>query len=139
MESEALDVERFVPLLRSHMAIVNPYVRQLLVGWITALDTAPGVHMLDHLSELLEGLFSMLSDGNREIRQQAYAALSTFLDQIGKISAADFESRVAFRPMVDTLIAQTGTAPCCSVTALAPAYPLTSRVLQGESATSSIV
>jgi vacuole morphology and inheritance protein 14 len=86
MESEALDAERFIPLLRANMAVPNPYVRQLLVGWITALDSAPGVDMLEHLSELLEGLFAMLSDGNREIRQQAYAALSTFLSQISKLA-----------------------------------------------------
>jgi vacuole morphology and inheritance protein 14 len=59
---------RVVPLLRAHMGVFNPYVRQLLVGWISALDSVPGVDMLDHLGELLEGLFDMLSDGNREVR-----------------------------------------------------------------------
>jgi len=59
---------RVVPLLRAHMGAVNPYVRQLLVGWITELDRVPGVDMLDHLGDLLEGLFDMLSDGNREVR-----------------------------------------------------------------------
>jgi hypothetical protein len=38
--------------------------------------------MLDWLPELLEGLFDMLADVNRDIRQQAYAALSEFLDQM---------------------------------------------------------
>ena len=59
---------RVVPLLRSHMGVVNPYVRQMLVGWISSLDSVPGVEMLDHLGELLQGLFDMLSDGNREVR-----------------------------------------------------------------------
>ena len=59
---------RVVPLLRAHMGVFNPYVRQLLVGWISALDSVPGVDMLDHLGELIEGLFDMLSDGNREVR-----------------------------------------------------------------------
>jgi vacuole morphology and inheritance protein 14 len=62
---------RVVPLLRAHMGVFNPYVRQLLVGWISALDSVPGVDMLDHLGELLEGLFDMLSDGNREVRASA--------------------------------------------------------------------
>lgn len=60
---------RVVPLLRGHMGVVNPYVRQLLVGWITELDRVPGVDMLDYLGDLLEGLFDMLSDGNREVRR----------------------------------------------------------------------
>jgi len=62
---------RVVPLLRSHMSVVNPYVRQMLVGWISSLDSVPGVEMLDHLGELLQGLFDMLSDGNREVRRRA--------------------------------------------------------------------
>jgi hypothetical protein len=76
MESERLDVERFIPLLRAHLGGVNPYVRQLLVGWVTALDSVPGVAMLDWLPELLEGLFDMLSDVNRDIRQQVRAGSS---------------------------------------------------------------
>lgn len=89
LESEALDIERFVPLLRAHMGVINPYVRQLLVGWITTLDSVPGIDMVDHMPDLLEGLFDMLSDGNREIRQQAYGALSNFLDQISKVPASE--------------------------------------------------
>ena len=65
--------KRVVPLLRAHMGVVNPYVRQLLVGWITELDRVPGLDMLDHLGDLLEGLFDMLSDGNREVRLLAFA------------------------------------------------------------------
>jgi vacuole morphology and inheritance protein 14 len=108
MEAEEVDVERFIPLLRLHMGVPNPYVRQLLVGWITALDSVPGIDMLDYMPDLLEGLFDMLSDVNREIRQQAYAALSEFCDQVAKVPHAEFAERVNFRPMIDVLLAQTG-------------------------------
>lgn len=104
MEGGVVDMERFVPLLRAHMRSPNPYSRQLLVGWVTSLDTLPGVDMLEHLPNLLEGLFEMLSDGNREIRQQAYSALAAFLEQVGRIPHSDFGSRIAFKPMVETLI-----------------------------------
>ena len=107
MEGESLDVRRFVPLLRAHMGVMNPYVRQLLVGWLTALDSVPGVDMLDHVPDLLGGLFDMLSDGNREIRQQAYGALSDILDQMIKVPRAEVPSRIRFAPMVAVLIAQT--------------------------------
>jgi hypothetical protein len=93
---------------------VYSYVRQLLVGWITALDSVPGISMLDWLPELLEGLFDMLSDVNRDIRQQAYAALSDFLDQMCKqppaagAGAAEVEAqgRGRWGTMVAVLIAQ---------------------------------
>lgn len=39
------------------------------MGWITVLDSVPDIEMLDWLPQFLEGLFDMLSDGNREIRQ----------------------------------------------------------------------
>ena len=68
-ESESFDVDRFIPLLQDHMKGNNPWVRALLVGWITVLDRVPDIEMLDWLPDFLEGLFDMLSDGNREIRQ----------------------------------------------------------------------
>lgn len=68
-ESETFDVEAFIPFLKKYMNRTNAYVRQLLVSWITVLDSVPEIDMLDYLPEFLSGLFSMLSDGNREIRQ----------------------------------------------------------------------
>ena len=46
----------------------NPYVRQFLVSWIAVLDSVPDIDMLEHLPEFMEGLLSMLSDPNRDIR-----------------------------------------------------------------------
>lgn len=68
-ESASFDVDRFIPLLQDHMKASNPWVRALLVGWITVLDSVPDIEMVDWLPDFLEGLFDMLSDGNREIRQ----------------------------------------------------------------------
>jgi vacuole morphology and inheritance protein 14 len=93
-----IDAEVFIPLLRSHMTVNNPYVRQCLVGWITTLDSVPGIDMVDYMPDLLEGLFDMLGDGNREIRQQAYGALSKFLDQISKVPASTYTSYRCFIP-----------------------------------------
>ena len=64
-ESESFDVERFIPLLQKYIRRTNPYIRQLLVGWITVLDSVPDINMLDWLPDFLDGLFNMLSDGNR--------------------------------------------------------------------------
>ena len=55
---------------------IKSILRQLLVGWITVLNAVPDINMLDHLPEFLDGLFNMLSDGNREIKQAADNALT---------------------------------------------------------------
>ncbi|KAH7468583.1 Protein VAC14-like protein [Phytophthora ramorum] len=81
-ESEYFDVDMFIPLLHKYIRMTNPYIRQLLVGWITVLDSVPDIDMLDWLPEFLDGLFNMLSDGNREIRQAADSALAEFLREI---------------------------------------------------------
>ncbi|AQK64656.1 Protein VAC14-like protein [Zea mays] len=64
------------------MNVLNPYVRQFLVGWITMLDSVPDIDMLGFLPDFLDGLFNMLSDSSHEIRQQADAALFEFLQEI---------------------------------------------------------
>lgn len=104
-------IEEFIPLLRERMNVLNPYVRQFLVGWITVLDSVPDIDMLGFLPDFLDGnfsymilvlcylhypvpfyslfilcsisgLFNMLSDSSHEIRQQADSALTEFLQEI---------------------------------------------------------
>ena len=70
------------------------------VGWITVLDSVPDIEMLDWLPEFLDGLFNMLSDGNREIRQAADSALTEFLREIKSTPFVDFG------PMVHILVSQ---------------------------------
>ena len=101
---------RVVPLIRAHMGVFNPYVRQWLIGWITALDSVPGVDMLDHLGEILEGLFDMLSDGNREVRHAAHSTLAGFLGQIDALGPNDLASRLQLGAVVGTLLAATERA-----------------------------
>ncbi|KVH97699.1 Armadillo-like helical, partial [Cynara cardunculus var. scolymus] len=81
-ESDQFSIEEFIPLLRERMNVLNPYVRQFLVGWITVLDSVPDIDMLGFLPDFLDGLFNMLSDSSLEIRQQADSALSEFLHEI---------------------------------------------------------
>ncbi|AQL03927.1 Protein VAC14-like protein [Zea mays] len=37
------------------MNVLNPYVRQILVGWITVLDSVPDIDMLGFLPDFLDG------------------------------------------------------------------------------------
>ncbi|XP_078161333.1 ARM repeat superfamily protein [Carex rostrata] len=89
-ESDSFSIEEFIPLLKERMNVLNPYVRQFLVGWITVLDSVPDIDMLGFLPDFLDGLFNMLSDSSLEIRQQADAALSEFLQEIKNSPNVDY-------------------------------------------------
>lgn len=99
-ESEAFHVEHFLPLLQTYIRRTNPYIRQLLVGWITVLDSVPDISMIDYLPDFLDGLFNMLSDSNREIRQAADSALSDFLKEVRHSTVLEFG------PLVSILVSQ---------------------------------
>lgn len=53
--SLSFSIEEFIPLLRERMNVLNPYVRQFLVGWITVLDSVPDIDMLGFLPDFLDG------------------------------------------------------------------------------------
>lgn len=81
-ESDRFNVEQFIPLLKENIQEENPYVRQLVVGWITVLDSVPDIDMLEYLPEFLEGLLNMLADNLKDIKQQVSTALDEFLREI---------------------------------------------------------
>lgn len=99
-EAPEFHVEQFLPILQGYIRRTNPYIRQLIVGWITLLDSIPDISMLDYLPDFLDGLFNMLSDSNREIRQAADSALSEFLREV-VVSTV-----VEFGPIVPILVLQ---------------------------------
>lgn len=41
--------------MRERMNVLNPFVRQFLVGWITVLDSVPDIDMLGFLPDFLDG------------------------------------------------------------------------------------
>jgi len=99
-DSDAFHVQHFLPILQNYIRRTNPFIRQLIVGWITLLDSIPDISMLDYLPDFLDGLFNMLSDSNREIRQAADSALSDFL------RALSVSKVVEFGPIVSILVRQ---------------------------------
>ena len=88
-ESDAFDIHAFIPLLRGRIKQVNPFIRQFLIGWVIMLDSVPDIELIEFLPEFLDGLFSMVSDPNKEIRQQADTALVDFLRDIRNQPDAD--------------------------------------------------
>jgi vacuole morphology and inheritance protein 14 len=99
-ESDEFSVDKFLPLLQNYIRRTNPYIRQLVVGWITVLDGIPDVCLIDYLPDFLDGLFNMLSDSNLEIRQAADSALSEFLREIRNSEVLEFG------PIVNILVFQ---------------------------------
>ena len=97
-ESEQFEIDKFIPLLKERIRIKNPFIRQLLVGWITVLDSVPDIDMLEFLPDYLGGLFDMLADPNKDIRQQAYAALAELLRELLQ------SPHVELQPMVQILV-----------------------------------
>ena len=99
-EHADFNILEFLPLLQTYIRRTNPYIRQLLIGWITVLDSIPDVSMIDYLPDFLDGLIHMLSDHNRDIRQAADSALSDFLRDLRQSTV------IEFGPIISILVVQ---------------------------------
>jgi vacuole morphology and inheritance protein 14 len=82
----AFSLERFIPLLKERIFVLNPFTRTFLVGWITLLDSIPDLELVSYLPEFLGGLFKFLSDSNRDVHVATSGALERFLSEIKRIS-----------------------------------------------------
>tara|TARA_B110001452_G_scaffold160789_1_gene133828 strand:+ start:220 stop:2259 length:2040 start_codon:yes stop_codon:yes gene_type:complete len=100
-EADDFDIVGFMPLLKDRIYVSNPFSRQFLVGWISALDSVPDIDMLEHLPIFFDGLFHMLADPNKEIRQQTFSVLSEFLREIRE---ADQLGVADLAPIVNVLV-----------------------------------
>lgn len=85
-ESESFRLDAVVPLFQRFLMNKNPFIRQLLVSWITTLDAVPDLDVVRRLPSLLDGLLDMLSDVNKSIRDSADHALQVFLQEIADAS-----------------------------------------------------
>ena len=54
----------------------------------------PDMEMLTHLPVFFDGLFHMLADPNKEIRQQTYSVLSEFLREIREVETIKYAPAV---------------------------------------------
>lgn len=99
-ESDSFNVEKFIPLLRERIANRSPPSRKLIIGWINTLLSVPNPDMLRFLPQYLGGIFDMLSDGEKDIRNQAYIALADLMKEIKNAV------QVELGPMMLILVAQ---------------------------------
>ncbi|KAK1251367.1 hypothetical protein MKX07_006846 [Trichoderma sp. CBMAI-0711] len=82
----AFSLQRFIPLLKERIHVINPFTRQFLVGWITLLDSIPDLELVTYLPEFLGGLLKFLSDQNVDVRVATQNCLDKFLNEIKRIS-----------------------------------------------------
>ncbi|CAJ1446748.1 unnamed protein product [Effrenium voratum] len=72
VEQRHFDYSALIPLITSRIHVLNPSVRQLVLGWIVLLDSLPQVDMIAFLPHYLEGLFGILASDNRDFRLKAF-------------------------------------------------------------------
>ena len=73
---------------------------------VVMLDSVPDIELIEFLPEFLDGLFNMVSDPNKEIRQQADTALVDFLRDIHSQPDADLCRMVAICIKIDEFCIQ---------------------------------
>jgi len=82
----AFSLQRFIPLLKERIWVINPFTRQFLVGWITLLDSIPDLELVTFLPDFLGGLLKFLSDPNRDVHVATQSCLDKFLNEIKRIA-----------------------------------------------------
>lgn len=82
----AFSLADFIPLLKERIYVINPFTRTFLVGWINLLDSIPDLELVSYLPEFLGGLFTFLSDPNRDVHVATQGTLERFLSEIKRIS-----------------------------------------------------
>lgn len=84
VEQRHFDYSVLIPLIAARIHVLNPSVRQLVLGWIVLLYSMPQVDMIAFLPHYLEGLFGILASDNRDFRLKAQECLDGLLEEIRK-------------------------------------------------------
>jgi len=82
----AFSLERFIPLLKERINVINPFTRMYLVQWLTVLDSVPELELVSYLPDFLEGLIGFLGDPTSEIRTATQNVLADFLREIREVA-----------------------------------------------------
>ena len=88
-------------LLRERIYVKNSYVRQFLVSWLKVLDSEPNINIINHIADLLDGLFQILDDSNSEIKKMCEVLLGNLLKEIIESSKTE---EIKYHPMINVII-----------------------------------
>lgn len=88
-----------MPLLRERIYPKCAFASQFIISWISILDAVPDIDLILYLPELLDGLFKILGDPNKEVKKSCDITLGEFLRSIKQDP-----NRVDFGGMINILI-----------------------------------
>lgn len=105
-EYQTFDIDSFIPVLQRILNEGSPYSKVLAMSWIDLMNNVPGIDIVFYLPFFLEGLFKLLSDKLKDIRQDANSLLESFLFYIkkGKLDESNLET------MMQSLITLTSSS-----------------------------
>jgi vacuole morphology and inheritance protein 14 len=72
------NLQRFIPLIRERIHVINPSTRIFILQWLSTLDSLPDVELDDYLSDFLGGLLLYLADPNPDVTQMTSTVLGRF-------------------------------------------------------------
>ncbi|KAI7821599.1 vacuolar protein 14 C-terminal Fig4p binding-domain-containing protein, partial [Kickxella alabastrina] len=78
----AFSLDKFMPLLAERMHTYKPSTRLYLIEWVRVLDSVPGLDLIVHLPEFLDGLLRFLSDPSDDVRSRTQSLLGELLSEI---------------------------------------------------------
>eukprot|EP00929_Paragymnodinium_shiwhaense_P028686 TRINITY_DN16583_c0_g1_i1.p1 TRINITY_DN16583_c0_g1~~TRINITY_DN16583_c0_g1_i1.p1 ORF type:complete len:753 (+),score=205.81 TRINITY_DN16583_c0_g1_i1:67-2325(+) len=99
-----LNIEKLVPLLAERMQNRNPYIRQMVLAWITMLLKVDEIDMLRYTKQYLEGLFNMLSDQSKDIRHNADSILETLKQRLASLPTSSERQINSISDSVGTVV-----------------------------------
>lgn len=80
VEQQSYDVQNFFPKFEEYIYAKNPFTRMFIISWIRLLDSK--FNMVNHLPQLLDGIYTCLYDSSDEIKSSTLSSLSEFLNKI---------------------------------------------------------
>ncbi|VDM32362.1 unnamed protein product [Hydatigera taeniaeformis] len=88
IQNRVIDVKAFMSIVSGHLYTRIPFTRKFVVGWISTLNSVPGLNIIQYVPQILDGLLTILGDENPDIRRSCDILLNDFLSNIIKDSDA---------------------------------------------------
>ncbi|KAL5103153.1 hypothetical protein TcWFU_003836 [Taenia crassiceps] len=86
IQNRMIDVKPLMNIVSEYLHTRIPFTRKFVVGWISTLNSVPGLNIIQYIPQLLDGLLTILGDENPDIRRSCDVLLNDFLSSTIKDS-----------------------------------------------------